>query len=150
VLLAHLVGELADGEDLLHARRRVGDEVEGAGERTDLGEQRDLQLEAQVLLERLLGVHRHRPQARLELPGREGGLPRLVEVGQVALGVDLAHEGALALLGGEQGQGCRDGGLADAALPRDEEELAVEEGDHASGYPPKPMRRPSSGRPIST
>ena len=38
VALAHLPRELADGEDLLHARRGVGDEVEGAGERADPGE----------------------------------------------------------------------------------------------------------------
>ena len=62
--LAHLPQELADGEDLLHPRRRVGHEVERAGQRAEPGDERDLQLEAQVLLERLLGVHRHREQAR--------------------------------------------------------------------------------------
>src|SRR5690606_42039873 len=49
VPLAYLVGELADGEDLLHARRGVGDGVEGAGEGSELREQRHLELEPQVL-----------------------------------------------------------------------------------------------------
>ena len=40
VPLADLVGELADGEDLLDARRGVGDEVERAGERTDAADER--------------------------------------------------------------------------------------------------------------
>ena len=66
--LAHLPQELADGEDLLDARRRVGHEVERASERTEPGDERDLQLEAQVLLERLLGVHRHREEARATPP----------------------------------------------------------------------------------
>ena len=35
VALAHLVAQLADGENLLDAGRRIGDEVERAGERAD-------------------------------------------------------------------------------------------------------------------
>ena len=42
VALAHLVAELADREDLLDARRGVGDEVERLGERPDAAEERDL------------------------------------------------------------------------------------------------------------
>ena len=37
VALAHLPAELADGEDLLHAGRGVGDEVERPGQRPDPG-----------------------------------------------------------------------------------------------------------------
>jgi len=55
------------------------------------------------------------------------GGPGLEEVGQVALGVDFADEGAEAPFGREQGQGSRDGRLADAALARDEDQLAVEQ-----------------------
>ena len=40
--LAELPADLADGEDLLHARRGGGDEVEGARERADAPEHRDL------------------------------------------------------------------------------------------------------------
>ena len=135
--------------------RGVGDEVEGAGQRTESGDQRDLELEAQVLLERLLGVHRHGEEARRDLAlGSNDGGADLEEVGQVALGVDLADEGALALLGGQQGQRRGDRRLADAALAGDEEQPAVEQVDgqriRRPGQPPKPMRRPSSGLPIST
>ena len=41
----NLPADLADGEDLLHARRRVGDEVERLGERTDPAEHRHPQVE---------------------------------------------------------------------------------------------------------
>ena len=145
VLLAHLPRQLADGEDLLHAGRGVGDEVEGPGERADAGEERQLELEAEVLLQRLLGVHRHRPEVGLQLTGLEAGVAGLVEVGQVALGVDLADEGALALLGRQHAEPGRDGRLADATLAGDEDELAVEQIDHRgqAGQPgqlPNPMR----------
>ena len=40
VALANLVGELADAEDLLDAGRRVGDEVERAGQRADAPDER--------------------------------------------------------------------------------------------------------------
>jgi hypothetical protein len=130
VVLLDLVAELADGQDLLHARRGVGDEVERPGQRADLGQQRELELEAQVLLQRLLGVHGHGPEAGLDLAGIERGRPGLVEVGQVALGVDLAHERALAARRGEQPEAGRDGGLADAPLAGDEQQPSVEEVGH--------------------
>ena len=44
VTLAHLPAELADREDLAHAGRRAGDEVERARQRADAGEQRHPQL----------------------------------------------------------------------------------------------------------
>ena len=98
VALADLPEELADGEDLLHPGRGVGDEVEGAGQGPEAGDERDLELEPQVLLERLLGVHRHGEEVRRHLPGLEAGGRDLEEVGEVALGVDLADERALAVL----------------------------------------------------
>ena len=100
-----------------------------AGQRAEAGHQRDLELEAQVLLQRLLGVHRHGEEVGLDLAGLEGGGPGLEEVGQVALGVDLADQGALALLRGQQGERRRDGRLADTALAGDEDQLAVEQID---------------------
>ena len=71
VALAHLVGELADGEDLLDARRGVGDEVERAGERADAPDERHLDEQPQVLAQRVLGVHRHGEQV-----GRRCGAAR--------------------------------------------------------------------------
>ena len=62
--------------------------------------------------------------------GRSQPKDGLVEVGQVALGVDLADEGALTLLGRQQGQPGRDGRLAHATLASDEEQLAIEERRH--------------------
>ena len=44
--LAHLPADLADGEDLLHARRGVGDEVEHARERAEPPEHRHAQVAA--------------------------------------------------------------------------------------------------------
>ena len=74
-------------------------------------------------------------------PGRhlallERGAPDLEEVGQVALGVDLADERALAVLRGEQRERRGDGRLADAALAGDEEQLAIEQvGGHRPHLP---------------
>src|SRR5690606_412658 len=48
--------------------------------------------------------------------------------GQVALGVDLAHEGPLPERGRELPERRRDAGLPDATLPGDEQQLAVEQG----------------------
>src|SRR4029079_10001173 len=67
VALTHLVAELADGEDLLHPRRRGGDEVEGARERPDAPDEGDAHEQSEVLAERILRVHRHGEQVRLEL-----------------------------------------------------------------------------------
>ena len=166
VPLAHLVGELADGEDLLDARRGVGDEVERAGERADATDERDLDEQPQVLLQRVLGVHRHGEQAGVELTRLERERRRVERRGERALGVHLAHERALAGAGGEVGERGGDGGLADAALARDEQQPAVEQvtgvghrhslscparaACDRSSQPPKPMRRSPSFVPSST
>ena len=125
--LAHLVAQLADGEDLLHAGRRVGDEVERARQRPDLAEQRDLHEQPQVLAQRVLGVHRHREQLWLDLArlerergGVEGGRQR-------TLGVHLAHQHTPAVACGEQRQRRRDRRLADTALAGDEDQPPVED-----------------------
>ena len=101
--LAHLVAQLADAEDLLDPRRRVGDEVERAGERADASEQRDLHEQPEVLAQRVLGVHRHREQVRFDLAGLELQRRGVEGVGERALGVHLAHERAAAGAGGELG-----------------------------------------------
>ena len=127
--LAHLVAELAHREDLLDPRRGVGHEVERAGQRADAPQQRHLELEAQVLLERLLGVHGHAAEVGRQLAGVEVEGTRLERVGQVALGVDLAHQRPLAPLGGQQGQRGGDARLAHTALARHEDQAAIEQVD---------------------
>ena len=127
VALADLVAELADGEDLLDTGRRGRHEVEHPRHRPDPPHDRDAQVDAHVLVERALGVHRHRRQAGLHLPRVVADRPALVEVGEVALGVDLAHQGALAALRPEQGEAGGDGRLADPSLAGDEDQPAVEE-----------------------
>ena len=151
--LADLVAQLADDQDLLHARGGVGHEVEGAGQRAQPGQQRQPELEAQVLLERRLGVHRHGPQAGRDLPLGEARRPGLERPGQVALGVHLAQQRALAAEAASAPSG-GDRRLADTALAGDEQEPAVEQADgmvgrRGGGQPPKPMRRPFSLEPIS-
>ncbi len=96
VAFTHLVAELADGEDLAHARCGGRHEVERLCERPDPPDHGDPQLELQVLAERRLGVHRHGEEARQDLTLLEAGGRRLVVPGDVALGVDLADEDPLA------------------------------------------------------
>ncbi len=88
----------------------------------------------------------------------ERGLAGFVEVGEVALGVDLAHERALAPVGGEHAEGGGDGGLAHPALARDEQQAAVEETDGGARAAPgggcaqdeNPIERLSESEPSST
>ena len=83
--------------------------------------------------------------------------------GHVTLGVDLADEDALAVLGGQLGQAGGDRGLAHAALAGDEEQSQVEQVrgrahrpracPHGRGRPqgaPNPTRRSEDGAPTST
>ncbi len=145
VLLPGLPDHLADGQDLLDPRGGVGHEVQRARQGPDAGHQRDLDLEAQVLLQGLLGVHRHGEEVGLDLAGLPGGGRGGEEVGQVALGVELTDEGRLAPAGGHQGQGRGDGGLADTTLAGDEDQLAVEQIDRR-GHQVRRRTR-SGGRP---
>ena len=137
VALAHLVAELAHGEDLPHPGRRGGHEVERLGQRADPAHHRDPQLELQVLAERGLGVHGHGEQPREDLLLLEAGRRRLVEAGHVALGVDLADQHPLAPQGGQQGQRRGHRGLAHPTLAGDEDQLEVEERVHRRR--PRPM-----------
>ncbi len=148
VALPHLVAELADRQDLAHAGRRAGDEVEGARQGTDAREQRHLELQPEVLLERLLGLHRHREEVGGNLPGFEGDGPGLEERGQVALGVDLAHQSPLAAPGSQHPQARRHRRLADATLAGDEEETPIEQPVHAQQLRwVKPRNPPDDRRP---
>ena len=71
-----------------------------------------------------------RTNAANDLARAEGGGAGLVEVGQVALGVDLADQRALAPGRREQPEAGRDGRLADAPLAGDEQQSSVEEVGH--------------------
>ncbi len=158
VALTHLPGDLAHREDLLDPGGGRGHEVERLRQRPDASEQRDPQLKAQVLLERLLGVHRHGEEVRSELPRREGQRTRFEDIAQRALGVDLHEQGPLTPLRRQQAERGRHAGLADAPLAGDEQQSSLEQlepggADHGSrrrSQPaPKPIRRSLSGLPIS-
>jgi hypothetical protein len=82
----------------------------------------------------------------LHLARLEAGLTDLEAASQAALRVDLADEGPLAPLGGQERQSRGDGRLADTSLAGDEQQASVEE----VGQDPNPMRRSESGVPIST
>ena len=144
VPLAHLVTQLADGQDLFHPGRRVGDEVEGSRQRADAGHQRDTHEQPQVFAQRVLGVHLHRPQPLAHLRWSEPEWADIERGGQAALGIHLAHEGALAEAGGQFGQRCSRGGLADPAFAGDEQQAAVEQ-----CQAPNPILRVVSAEPIS-
>ena len=126
VALPHLVAELADGQDLLDARRGVGHEVERAGERPEPGEERKLELQPEVLLERGVGVHGHRPEAGRDLALPELGGGRFEGAGDVALGVDLAQQRASSLRRRQRPERSGDRRLADTALAGHEQQAAVE------------------------
>ena len=145
VALADLVAELADGQDLPDARRGGGDEVERLGQRPDPADDRDLQVELEVLAQRRLGVHRHGEDAGRDLALGEPGRRGLEERREVALGVDLAGQHPLPALGGQLGQRGGDRRLADAALAGDEDQPAGPRGRGRS--PPRPPgRRTGHGR----
>ena len=65
--LAYLPHDLADREDLLDPGRGGRDEVEHTRERPDASDHGHPQVQAQVLLQRRLGVHRHREDTRVHL-----------------------------------------------------------------------------------
>ncbi len=146
---AHLVAELADGEDLAHPGSGGGDEVEGLGQRTDAADDGDLQLELQVLAEGRLGVHGHREQPGQDLLLLEPGGGRLVVPGDVPFGVDLADEHPLAAERGEERDGRGHRGLADPALAGHEDQLQVEERRRPCAPVVTPRRRCHRRRPGS-
>ena len=88
---------------------------------------RHAQVEPQVLLQRRLGVHRHREDAGVDLARREPDRRVLELRGDVALGVDLDEQDALADARREQRGRGGHRALADAALAREEEAAPVEQ-----------------------
>ena len=125
--LADLPAHLADGEDLLHPGRGVGDEVERTRQRADAPHDRDPGLHPEVLPQRRLGAHLHRRDARVDLTWLEADRRMLEERGQVALAVDLDEQHPLAALGRQECRRRGDGALPDAALAGEEQQAAVEQ-----------------------
>ena len=125
--LAHLPHDLADREDLLHARRRRPATKSSTRERTEPADHRHPHVEAQVLAQRRFGVHRHREHAGIDLARREPDRLLLELRGHVALGVDLDEQDALARARREQRGGRGHRALADAALAREEQAAPIEE-----------------------
>jgi hypothetical protein len=122
--LADLPADLADGEDLLHPGGGGGHEVEGLGHRPDPAGDGHLQVEADVLAERRLGVHGHGPHAGVDPVGPEPHRRAFEVAGDVAPAVGGYEEDLLALFGGQQRHRGRDGALAHTALPGEEQEAA--------------------------
>ena len=134
VALAHLVGELADGEDLLDARRRVGDEVERAGERADAPDERDADEQPQVLAQRVLGVHRHGERGWASTRRGSNSSGAASKAAASAPLASISHTSVRSPgAGGEVGERGRDRRLADAALAGDEQQLAIEEHQRPMG-----------------
>ena len=120
--LAHLPAKLADGQDLPHAGRGGRDEVERLGDRGDAADQRQPEVQAQVLPQRRLGVHRHRVEPLGDGPRYVARGPALEGALQVAPWLHLTDERPLSPRGSEDAERRGHGGLADPALTGDEDE----------------------------
>ena len=81
----------------------------------------------EVLAQRRFGVHLHREHTRIHLARLEADGRMLEQRREIALGVDLDQQHALAALSREEGGRRGDSALADAALPGEEEQPAVEQ-----------------------
>ena len=152
--LADLPADLPDGEDLLDPRCRRGQEVEGLRHGADPSDDRDAQVQLEVLAQRRLGVHGHEREAVGHPLWHELRRRHLECRREVALGVDLAAEDRAALVGQHLGQARGDGGLADAALAGDEDQVPLDErrGAHRRAPDqgaPNPTRRSAVGAPTS-
>ena len=126
---ADLVGELADGEDLPHARRRRRRRSRttraNGPSRVD---ERQAQVDAQVLLERLLGVHDHRRAgpARPRRGSKDSG-PLSKAAARSPLASTSHSSVRLPLPAARSARRRGDRGLADAALAGDEQQPPIEQ-----------------------
>ena len=140
VALLDLPAELADGEDLPHAGRGGGHEVEHLGQRADAADERQRSCSLRYC-ERRLGVHRHRPEpgaisrgvkpvgaVSKKRPGRPWRRPR--------------RRGRACRARPPAGEGGGDGGLADAALAGDEDQLRS---SRSGGRAHRTSARPATG-----
>ena len=88
---------------------------------------RHLEVDVQVLLERLLVVEREHADAGLDHLGLEAGPLGPERDGEIALRVDVDTEHLLASLRGQQAERGRDGGLAGSALAGNEDDAPLEQ-----------------------
>ena len=123
---ADFPAQFPDGHDLTSARRRLRDEIEHPRQRPYAESPRQPQLEQQVLTERCLGVHGHRPKPGGDLSFFEGCRSGLETGRQVAFGVQLAYQRPLTLARRQKPEPGSDRRFADSALAGDEQELVVE------------------------
>ena len=122
-----LIGDLADDEHVAGAGEAGGDELEHLRQRREPGEARHLEVDAQVLLQRLLGVEAEHADVGLYHLRLERRRRRAQSAGQVALGVDLDAEHPPSRVGAEECERGGDRALAGPALAGDEEEVAGEQ-----------------------
>jgi len=135
--------QLADGQQLAHARRRGGEQAEHAAALEDVDERAGRKLVAQVLLERVLRVDRDVKQAarKLHLMKRLRALA-IEAAGHVAAAGDLGDDRALARTRCHQPERRRDRRLADAALARDDEQpLGEQVAVHGRAHYPRSLLR---------
>ena len=122
-----------------------------AGQRTDAGEQRELQLELQVLLAATPRCPSTWRTARARPPRGSNAVGSASKTSaRLPLASTSHDQRALALAGGEQAERGGDAGLADAALAGDEQQPAVEQVEVAamggeSGARRRQPRRSRSG-----
>jgi hypothetical protein len=122
--------DLAHRHQLAHARRRHGEVLEHARPGQHVGERLHPDLDAQVLLQRVLRVDRDRPQVVGDLDLAEVRVLPVEGAGDPVLVGDLGDDGPAALAGGHHAQRRGDRGLADAPLSGHEDQALVEEGGH--------------------
>ncbi len=135
--------DLADAEQLPHPGRRHRERLEQPAGAERLAERAGL--DPQVLLHRGLGVDRDRVEALGELHLLEA----LAGLGErpphPVLAGELGDDRAPSLPGRAQSERGGDRRLADAALPGDEDQAAVEQSGHGAGNLRAPDPRPAPG-----
>jgi hypothetical protein len=120
------VPHLPDRHQLAQPGRGGGEVLEQPAAAEHPRQRARLQLVAQPLLLRLLGIHRDREQAGRQLQLAVPHVTRAEDAGEALLLSHLAHDSALAAPRGSQAQGGCDGRLPDAALARHEHQPLVQ------------------------
>ena len=121
ILAPLLVRDLADHEHVPGTGHPGRDEVEDPGKRCEAGEARDLEVDVEVFLERLVDAQLEHRKALLDQARGEARRGRPECGRQVALRVDIDREHALAGADSEQRQRRGDRAPARATLARDKD-----------------------------
>src|SRR5262249_29026054 len=122
--------DLSDRQQLAKARGRGGEVVEDLAAHEQVAHRSHLELEQQVLAQRVVGVDRDRPQVLGHLDLVEAALTAMEDPRGGLLSGALAHDRALAARRRGDPEGQRDGRLADPALAGHEDDLLVEQVGH--------------------